>query len=217
MTPPVIPDGVEDCHNTFRECFQLTKAGRIPKSVTECTFMFYDCFRLKEGAVCVPNESRVCRSMYCGCVNLETIYDLECSDLTSGKYLDCFSLKLDGSQFAELRLAGLLNSKRFADTFPNCTSLLKKCFVPALPFHSLITIGVAAEELGKTIRELVEQWVMPFMAHGILPGESVDHLVSGVEEVSRYVVGQVKECSIPNQSSTDELFNQQLNSYRRTV
>ena len=217
VTPPVMPDGVTNCYNAFRECKQLLKAPNIPASVTECTFMFYNCFRLKEATVCIPNKNRICRSMYCGCVSLENVDSLECSDLTTGKYLDCFSLKLSKSQLAQLRSRDLLNSKVFVSTFPNCTSLLEKCFVSAFPFHGLITIGVATRELGKSRKELVEKWIMPFVMHGILPNFSVDYFVSGIDEVSHYIVGDTKECSIPNPRLTEELFKQQLGGYKRTA
>ncbi len=217
VTPPVIPEGVMDCRDAFRECPQLLKASNIPTSVINCTAMFYNCFRLKEAAVCIPNKNRICRSMYCGCVSLENVDNLECSDLTTGKYLDCFSLKLNENQLIQLRSEGLLNSKVFVSTFSNCTGLLEKCFVMAFPFHSLITIGVAIEMLGKSQEDLVERWIMPFVTYGVIPDSSVNYFVSGIDEVSHYVVGDIKECSIPNPPLTEELFRQQLEGYKYTA
>lgn len=210
VTPPVIPEGVVDCQSAFRECFQLKKAPNVPESVTDCTSMFYNCFRLKETAVCNPNENRVCKSMYCGCVSLESVDNLECSDLTVGKFLDCFNLKLSESQLVQLRTADLLDSKAFALTFPNCVELLENCFAAAFPFHSLITVGLAVAELGVGRQELIAKWIMPFVDYGVLPEFSVSYLISGIDEAYNYKEGH----TISEQDLTDEMFEQQLEGYK---
>lgn len=237
VTPPVIPDGVKNCHRTFQgcsklvraaelsegvtttggmyaQCFNLMEAGRIPDSVVNCVGMFTDCYQLKEAAVCGVNAERCCMSMYGGCVSLEKVYDVTCTEQTTGMYADCYSIKLSDEQLDKLRTAGLLNSLDFANTFIDCTRLLEKTFVPVIAFHSLLIIGGAAKVLGLSKSELIEKWIMPFVRCGILPAKPVDFYVSEVDKAAHTIYFGKNECSFPNEPLTQRLFDKQLAAYR---
>lgn len=196
-TPPKIPESVVSCTNTFYDCDCLTQAaelpegvlvtknmyhgcsslksaGRIPTSVGNCKGMFFGCIQLKEAAVFEPTPECNRRLMYCRCVNLEKVYDVECSEQTEKMYSFCFNLRLSEEQVQQLSSVETL---ALARTFPNCTGLLKHYFVPIVLDGVLRVVDLYADEVGLTEQEAFKEWILPFAEYGLLPDYSEDDLM----------------------------------------
>lgn len=198
-----LPEGVLDTSNMYNGCFNLQNAGSIPSTVTNCDKMFADCNRLKGGAIFEPVPECSRWLMYYGCVSMEKAYDIECTKQTKEMYTSCFSLSLSDEQIEELNF---VDPMAIAETFPNCTGLLKHYFVPILLSDALdYTLPYYAERLGLTKQEIIQNWILPFAEYGILTGYSVEELMS------------VNSVNLPDEfkiQNVEDVFQQQFALYQ---
>ena len=123
INPPKIPNGVIYCYGMFQDCTSLITPPKIPNGVVYCAYMFDSCTNLQIPPE-IPKTAKDCYGMFEGCKSLEMPPEIpEGVENCGAMFNDCISLKYPPK---------IPNTVRdCTDMFWHCTSLITPPEIPA--------------------------------------------------------------------------------------